>query len=151
MMKYMIRFWPLILVITGCVPFRSARTVKVILNPKKSGWYYIQIIRDTTIADTGTVKIEFDDTKRLDTVRVNHIEETIVSPYDKEMNSLSIRLKYFGTKEIGNGISFFEFYNPTEEELREIDVWIPTNKRAYKIELDESEQFEKYFKELKRK
>ena len=129
--------------------FQRARTVKVILNPQKSGWYYIQIIRDTTIADTGTVKIEFDDTKRLDTVRINHIEETIVNPYDKEGNSLSNRLKDFGTKEIGNGISFFEFYNPTDDELRDIDIWNSQNERVYHIELDEHVQFEKYFKRAK--
>ena len=98
--------------------------------------------------DTGTTVINFDDTTKLISVKINHVDHTILSPVDYNGYSLSNRLKYLGFLE-AKGKEFFEFYNPTEEELANIDKWMPSNDRAWKIRLDEDKEFEKYYKRKK--
>ncbi len=130
---------------SACMFYPNNKTVNIKLNPNKSGWYFMEIIRDSSLKDTGTVYTQFDDTIRLVSVRINHIDQTILSPYDYAGNSLSSRLKYLGL--LGaKGRSFFEFYNPTDEELINIDKWMPSNNRAWQIRLDENKEFDKYFK-----
>jgi len=146
-MNYLTKFLlvsPILL--SSCILFQNNRTVNITLNPKNSGWYFIKIIRDSTIDDTGVVKVEFNDTNRVSSVRINHIEQTILSPYDKDKNSLSSRLKYLGVKEVSPNTSYFEFYNPTDAELSTIDKWNPTNKRAGQILNEEDRDFDKYCK-----
>ena len=149
-MKNIFNFFPIILLASGCMLFQEAKTINVVLNPQNNGWYYLISIRDSTIMDTGSIKIELDDNKRLDSVRINHIEKTIVSPYDKEGNSLTDRLKFFLTQDFGNGIIILRFYNPTDEELHNIDFFDPSNKRAYQILTQKNpKEFEKYSKKVK--
>ena len=136
---------------TGCSFFPGTRTVEVELNPQNSGWYFIQIVKDTTIKNEGTVKVEFDDTTRMLSVRINDLGKTIVSPYDDKGRSISRRLQYFGIKDPDSKEPFFEFYNPTDEELADIDKWNPTNNRADRIEQSEQVAFEKYDAAFKKK
>ena len=137
-------FVPLLL--CSCMLFESNRTIKLILNPKNSGWYFVQLIQDSTIKDTGTVILRFDDTTRFLKVHVNDIQKSIVSPFDEKGKSLSPRLKFAGVKEIGNNKSFFEFYNPTNEELANIEKWNPTDQRADQIMSRGDIEFEKHLK-----
>src|ERR1700733_9425074 len=133
----------LILLFTGCTGSWGDRVVKIKLHTENSGWYFIEIARDTTMKDTGTTVIDFDDTTKLLSVKMNHVDKTILSPVDYNGHSLSNRLKYLGFLE-AKGKQFFEFYNPTEEELANIHKWMPSNERAWKIRLDEDKEFEKY-------
>lgn len=137
--------------IAGCSFFPGTRTVEVVLNPENSGWYFIEIVKDTAIKDSGTVKIPFNDTTRMLSVRINDLDKTIVSPFDEKGNSISSRLQYFGIKDPNGKHSFFEFYNPTDEELLDIDKWNPTNSRADKIEQNEQVAFEKYYSAFEKK
>lgn len=130
-----------------CTFFTNERTVNFKLNPKSNGWYFIELIKDTTIRDTGVVNIKFNDTSRFVTIKINNIDKMIVNPFDYDGNSLSRRLQYFGVKKTAQGSSFLEFYNPTDEELMNIDKWNPTNKRAWEIWDLGDQIFKRYHKD----
>ena len=134
--------------LSSCIGLSDNRTVKIKLQAENSGWYFIEIVRDTTLADTGTTEIHFHDTTKLVSVKINHVDQTILSPVDYNGYDLSGRLKYLGGLE-AKGKQFFEFYNPTEEELANIHNWLPSNDRAWKIRLDEDKEFEKCYKTKK--
>ena len=128
-----------------CTFFSNYRTVNVKLNPKYSGWYFIKLIKDTTLKDTGTTNINFDDTSRFAVIKINDINKLIVSPFDYNGNSLSTRLQYFGVRTEMPNHNFLQFYNPTDEELTDIDKWNPTNKRARDIMSIGKQTFEKQY------
>jgi hypothetical protein len=140
-----------ILFLSSCFLFTDVRKVNVTLNPQNSGWYFIKVIRDTTLKDTGTINVNFNDTSRFITVPINHIDKTVVNPFDMHGNSLSGRLQYFGIKRTVSKETFLEFYNPTDEELKNIDKWNPTNKRAWKIWDEGEEVFKKYHRDTTEK
>jgi hypothetical protein len=121
--------------------------VNIKLDPQNNGWYFIKLIKDTTLKDSGTVNVKFNDTSRFVVVNINNIDKTVVNPFDFNGHSLSRRLQYFGVKETTSNDTFLEFYNPTDEELRNIDKWNPTNKRAWEIWGQGEEIFKKYHRD----
>jgi hypothetical protein len=131
----------------SCTFFSSNRTANIKLDPKNNGWYFIKLIIDTTLKDTGTINIEFDDTTRFAAIKINNIDKTIVNPFDYNGNSLSRRLQYFGVKATGDTQAFLKFYNPTDEELMTIEKWNPTDKRAWGIWRAQEKVFNKYYKD----
>ncbi|MGF7038417.1 hypothetical protein [Mucilaginibacter lappiensis] len=134
-----------------CTFFTDKTTVNIKLNPKNSGWYFIKLIEDTTLRNTASINVEFNDTARFITIKINDIDKTLVNPFDYNGNSLSHRLQYFGVKETISNNAFLEFYNPTDEELVNIDKWNPTNKRAWEIWRIGEQTFKKYYKDTIRK
>ncbi|WDF80744.1 hypothetical protein PQ469_12075 [Mucilaginibacter sp. KACC 22773] len=128
---------------SNCNSVSSVKTVNIFIDSHKSGWYFIRLTKDSTSKSDGIGTIKFSDSSRMGYIRIKDINNTKFIPYDYHGNILSERLKLTGVMTASPDGVFFEFYNPTEEELKNIDKWDASNDRAFKIRTNEKIEFDK--------
>ena len=129
---------------SNCSFSQQTTTVKAVLDPKVRGWYFIQMTVDSN-SQYRTTTLRFQDTMRVVRVFVKDVDNTVVSPFDAAGNDLSDRLQYILSRQVSLNTYIFRFYNPTEEELRSIVSWDPTDDRAEAIYQKGEKEFNSYF------
>lgn len=132
----------------SCTSVSSVKTVNIFMNSNRSGWYFIGLTIDPGLKNDGMDTIKFSDSLRMINIHIKDINNTKFIPYDYHGNILSERLKLTGVMKASPDKVFFEFYNPTEEELINIDKWDASNDRAFKIRTNENIEFDKQRRKL---
>ncbi len=148
-MRYIIGICLSLLFLSGCNGGSSVKTINVFIDPSKSGWYFISLNKIPGLKEGGIDSIKFTDSTRMGSVKIKDLNLTKFVPYDYHRNRLSERLKLVGVKTIAKDTGFFEFYNPSEEELQNIKQWNASDGRAFKITVNEDVEFNRRWAKFK--
>jgi len=148
-MRYIIGVCLSLLLLGSCAGGSAIKTVNVFIDPAKSGWYFISLDKIPSLKDGGIDSIKFKDSTRMGLVKIKDLNLTKFVPYDYHGNMISERLKLVGVKTIAKDTVFFEFYNPTQEELQNIKQWNASDDRAFKITLNENAELHKQWVRFK--
>ncbi|MEZ2338269.1 hypothetical protein AB6735_21650 [Mucilaginibacter sp. RCC_168] len=128
---------------SNCTLDPDVKKVKIFVNPDRIGWYFIGVIQDPDLKADKIEDIKFNDSLRMVYIHVKDLNTLSFAPCDYNGNDLTERLKFTGVKTISPSKNFFEFYNPTNEELEHIKEWNAGDDRAFKIQLNGNAEFDK--------
>ncbi len=106
------------------------------------------ILIDSAKTASNIINTRFNDSSRVVTVKVKNFNQTIVSPLDDAGNDLSAKLKLPGVSNPKKNVHVFEFYNPTQEELNNIEKWTPEDLRVSSIIFLKRVEYNRYVKDL---
>jgi hypothetical protein len=118
----------MITLLNACALLGGNPTVKIIVNPKNCGWYFVQLKKDSLIKDTNEITVNFVSNGgiRLQQIVISNYNKYNYVAFDSAGNKISSRMKLSGYLS-HNGMTFFQFYNPTNKQLAEIDRWSVSN------------------------
>ena len=130
-----------LVILSNCTLATDVKKVKIFINPSRNGWYFIGVIQDSKADKIEDIK--FNDSLRMVYIHVKDLNTLSFASCDYNGNNLTERLKFSGVKTISPNKKFFEFYNPTNEELEHVKQWNSGDDRAFKIRLIGDAEFDK--------
>lgn len=118
---------------SSCLLRGEKDTVRVYINPQNYGWYFVELNQEPLAKDEQSINVRIDSIMQLKKITISNYEKFAFKVYDETGTDVSSRMKLPGYLSQSGGKTFFEFYNPTEQELTEITNWNPTDPNYMEI------------------
>lgn len=114
------------IVIGGCSGLVKEKAfIDMKINPADTGWYFLELVQDSTNAVPQNTEIQFDTSYGLPHVPVNGIQNYSFRVFGRngEMLSKNARMAAFVYHTAGH--QYYRFYNPSASELQNEQNWNP--------------------------
>ena len=142
-MNFIFQFY-LAVILIGCSPKDKHDAINLFINPKNHGWYFIELIKDSSIIiEPQIVDVKIENTNEINKIKIRDYNKTSFKVFDSLKTEVSSTMKLAGILTYYNGKNYFEFYNPSDQELSEIKNWLPTDPNYQKIVDASKNQLEK--------
>lgn len=111
---------------------KQKSNIDVYINPPDSGWYFIELIKDST-APEGDVEIRYDTVGGLPQVPINGIENYNFRIFGNGGEKISAQIKMPAFVYHTAGHHFFRFYNPSAQALADELNWDPKGENLERL------------------